>query len=219
MGTPQQSLQSALQCLWLLESGLGHQASSLAGKPVDAQGQPLPWYTYPATEYLSALDFRQSAVLEWGCGNSTLWWAARARSVLSIEGDSAWHAEMSRQAPANARLSLQADADDYVAVRPDPTATFDVIVIDGRHRRRCAARVPQLLRPGGLVVLDNADRHPLTTRMLREMNLAQIDFNGFGPINAYAWTTSLFLPRDFAIGRRDPTEPPRPIGGLREVDD
>jgi hypothetical protein len=55
--------------------------------------------------------------------------------------------------------------------------------------------------------------------MLREMNLAQIDFNGFGPINAYAWTTSLFLPRDFAIGRRDPTEPPRPIGGLREVDD
>jgi hypothetical protein len=219
MATPQQSLQAAIQCLWLLETGLGHQASTLTGKPVDAQGQPLPWYTYPAIEHLSALDFARCDVLEWGCGNSTLFWAARARSVLSVEGDPAWHQEMSRQAPPNARLLLHADADDYVAIKGGNVERFDVIIIDGRHRRRCAERVPQLLKPGGLVVLDNADRHPITTRMLREMNLLQVDFNGFGPINGYTWTTSLFLPRDFAVPRRDDNEPPRPIGGMREVDD
>src|SRR5690554_2742040 len=102
MATLQQSSQSTLKCLGILEMRLGHRASSLAGRPVDAAGLPIPWYTYPAIEYLSALDFRNCAVLEWGCGNSTLFWAARAKTVLSIENDPKWHDEMKQQAPANA---------------------------------------------------------------------------------------------------------------------
>jgi len=220
MPTPQQSQQSAMKCLWILETQLGHQASTLSGKPVDAAGNPIPWYTYPAIEYLAALDFGGRAVLEWGCGHSTLWWAARAASVLSVENDPAWHAEVNRQVPANAHVSLRTDAGEYVAADPGPNdGRFDVVVIDGRHRRQCAGRAPDLLAPGGLIVLDNADRHPLTTRLLRDAGLIQIDFNGFGASNAYTWTTSLFLTRDFAFPRRDENEPPRPIGGLRELDD
>lgn len=219
MATPEQSRQAAARCLWILESVLGHEASSLTGKPVDAAGKPIPWYTYPAIEYLSALDFRERDVLEWGCGNSTLYWAARAKSVTSIENDPAWYNEMSRVIPPNVQLSLRQEEDAYVTVDPDPTGGFDVIVIDGRHRRRCATMVPGLLKPGGVVILDNADRHPITTRMLRDMNLIQVDFSGFGPTNGYTWTTSLFLTRDFAVPRLIPDEPPRPIGGLRELDD
>lgn len=218
MATPQQALQSAIQCLWILETSLGHQASSLTGKPVDATGQPLPWYTYPAIEHLSALDFRRCSVLEWGCGNSTLFWAARAKSVLSIDDDPKWHEEMKRQAPANATLALHTEADAYVAAGAE-AGPFDVVIIDGRHRRRCAERVAGLINPGGMLVLDNADRHPITTKILRDLGLIQVDFNGFGPINGYTWTTSLFLSRDCAIDRLHPAEPPRPIGGMRELDD
>src|SRR5262245_4561702 len=59
----------------------GHFRSALARKAVDATGHPLPWYTYPAIQFLSAKDFCGRRVLEFGAGQSTLWWSARAGQV------------------------------------------------------------------------------------------------------------------------------------------
>lgn len=212
------SLKNALQCLWTMENAFGHLNSSFSGKSVDAEWRPIPWYTYPAVEYVSSLDFSGKDILEWGCGNSTLFWAARARSVTSIEDNEGWHSEVSKSLPSNAQVLLRKDEDSYL----DTTSLadgYDVVIIDGKYRRRCAERVPALLKPGGMVVLDNADRHPVTTRYLRDMDLLQVDFSGFGPINNYTWTTSIFLKRDFNINRRQPGVAPQPIGGLRELDD
>jgi hypothetical protein len=38
--------------------------------------------------------------------------------------------------------------------------------------------------------------------------------HGLGPCNPYAWTTSLFLRRDFDIVTRGPRQPSAPVGGL-----
>lgn len=35
---------------------------------IDKDGNPIPWYTYPAIEYLSNLDFSNKIILEWGGG-------------------------------------------------------------------------------------------------------------------------------------------------------
>ena len=51
-----------------------HLKSVVAQRPVDADGRPLPWYTYPAIEYLEQLDFRDRTVFEFGSGASTLFW-------------------------------------------------------------------------------------------------------------------------------------------------
>ena len=40
--------------------------------PVDKIGGPLPWYTYPAIEYIKQLDLTNKVVFEWGCGNSSV---------------------------------------------------------------------------------------------------------------------------------------------------
>jgi hypothetical protein len=82
-----------------------------------------------------------------------------------------------------------------------------VIVVDGDWRGACAERALAALAPGGLIVLDNADWYPGTCAMLRATNLIQVDFSGFGPVNPYTWTTSLFLHRDFRarpVGERQP---------------
>src|SRR5688572_10403591 len=50
-------------------------------------GQPIPWYTYPAIEFIRQLDFSQSTVFEYGSGNSTMFWAASAARVISVEED------------------------------------------------------------------------------------------------------------------------------------
>lgn len=55
-----------------LASGYGQWVSIRDWHAVDGAGQPVPWYTYPATEYLSHLDLSVLSVFEYGSGNSTL---------------------------------------------------------------------------------------------------------------------------------------------------
>lgn len=57
---------------------------------IDRDGNPIPWYTYPAIEYLSQFDVTDKDVFEFGCGNSSLFWADRARLVTSIEDNPDW---------------------------------------------------------------------------------------------------------------------------------
>lgn len=58
--------------------------------PVDANGQPLPWWTYPAIEFVNTIvkpDFR---VFEYGGGHSTLWWSRRVARVTTVDHDRQW---------------------------------------------------------------------------------------------------------------------------------
>jgi hypothetical protein len=181
----------------------GQRASFAQARCVDAAGAPIPWYTYPALEYLSSLNFGGQAVLEFGSGASSLWWARRAARVLSVEHDARWLETTRAQAPANLELKLATDEAGYVAAGAD--RRFDVIVIDGIHRARCAQALGPLMADAALVILDNSDWHPKTAARLRESyDLLQVDFHGFGPINSYTWTTSLFFSRAFR---------PRPLTG------
>jgi len=55
--------------------------------------------------------------------------------------------------------------------------------------------------------------------MLREHNLIQVDFSGFGPCNNYTWTTSLFFSRNFNFKTSCFNQPLQPIGGLKQYGD
>ena len=45
-----------------------------------------------------------------------------------------------------------------------------------------------------MLILDNSDRYPNKLKFLKEkLGWMQIDFHGFGPINSYTWTTSIFI--------------------------
>jgi hypothetical protein len=189
--------------------GFGRSARS--GLPLDASGAPLPWYTYPAIEYLSQVDFAGRRVFEYGAGNSTLFWQARGARVAGVESDPAWHAKLSRQDPAP-RILLRERREEYVRSIEEAEGPFDVVAIDGRWRHDCAKAAPAQLAPGGAIVLDNSDLHPRSARALREAGFLQVDFSGFGPVNPYTWTTSLFLRADCSLqrGLRDP----KPLGGL-----
>ena len=172
----------------------GHLRSAKEQSCVDASGNPIPWYTYPSLEYLRQLDWRDKKVFEYGSGNSTLFWASRAKAVTSVESDLAWHTRIASHMPPHCRLSLVTDSAAYVRAITEPA---DVIVIDGDQRFSTAVYSRPFLRPGGLMILDNSDWHPKTAAFLRDSDLIEVDFTGCGPINGYAWTTSLFFSRDF----------------------
>ncbi len=63
--------------------------------------------------------------------------------------------------------------------------------------------------------MDNTDWYPNTGRDLRAAGFWQVDFSGFGPVNDFTWTTSVFL----GPGRRlqDQFPAARPVGGIVQV--
>jgi hypothetical protein len=189
----------------------GHLKSSIRRSSVMADSQPVPWYTYPAIEYVRQLDFRDASVFEYGSGNSTLYWASVAKRVISVEDDDAWYAHMGAQLPPNAELILEADLMGYVDVIERFGREFDIIVVDGPARGgtrlKCSRAVMAHLRPGGMVILDNSDWLPESARVLRESGLIQVDMTGFAPISGRTQTTTFFLHRDFRFQPRGSRQP------------
>ena len=49
----------------------GHFKSAFAEKALSRRGKAIPWFTYPAIDFLVAKDFSASSILEFGGGQST----------------------------------------------------------------------------------------------------------------------------------------------------
>lgn len=82
----------------------GHWKSSITAKACNAAGESLPWYTYLAIDFLAQRDFSARNILEFGGGQSTLWWSARAASVLTIVEDREWASRLLTQIGQNVML-------------------------------------------------------------------------------------------------------------------
>lgn len=199
----------------ILNFDYGYLRSVALEKPLDVAGDPYPWYTYPALEYLEQLDFTDKTVFEYGCGHSTLFWAQRAARVVSVEHNRAWYELVKPRLPDTCTLLYEPESDAYAATI-DRFGPLDVIVVDGlvtgRTRLKCARAAVSHLEVGGMIVLDNSDWLPESSRHLRESGLIEVDMTGFAPINDYTCTTSFYLHRGFSIGPRQDRQPVPGIG-------
>ena len=111
-----------------------------------------PWLHPSAVEYFEGILQPEWWVLEHGSGGSTLWLAQRVAHVTSIEHDSKWSAQIRSIAPANATV---------LSSLPDFNGnTYELFFIDGERNERgkCLKVAHQVVKPGGWVVLDNANR-------------------------------------------------------------
>jgi hypothetical protein len=183
------------------------------GRCIDAAGEPIPWLTYPAIDFLSQLDYSDKDVFEFGSGSSTLFWAARARRIVSVEHDRAWYDRLRPQLPGHCELILSSPDTETFAAQIANRGEFDVIVIDGTGESRpvCSRQALTHLRQGGMIVLDNADLWPGSAAILRGGGLIQVDFTGFAPLQAHAHTTSVFFSRDYSFASRWPEQPRKSV--------
>lgn len=194
----------------LLELEYGHLKSKKSKQSIDANGDPLPWFTYPTIDYLKQLDFSQATMLEWGAGNSSLFFSKKVKELYSIEHNKDWYEQVVQFNIKNHTL-LFAEVD--YAKRPiELGIQFDIILIDGIERENCAKESLSILKEEGLIILDNSDRHPEIAEAFRKSGLIEVDFHGFGPINDYTWTTSIFMRRGIDLKPLS-IQPTVPIGG------
>lgn len=112
--------------------------------------------------------------LEWGSGRSSAWFAERVEHLVTVEHDGAWHAKVTTNIAARGlahkvdyRL-IPAEGHQLEEPRDYPyaqvadgfaDASQDFVVVDGLMRLRCIERAIDKVKPGGLLVLDGANRY------------------------------------------------------------
>ena len=131
-------------------------------KVFESRHPDLPWLTRASIEIMATWLRSDDLGLELGSGRSTFWFARRTRRLISLEHDPSWHERVYRKIQ-NQRI----DNIEYHHV-PQPGSyvdfvealgnnTFDFILVDGIERDRCAVTCTSKLKPGGLLILDNAN--------------------------------------------------------------
>jgi hypothetical protein len=199
-------LNFSLQLMSQLRS-LGWHRSVRMGLAADRTGNPLPWYTYPAIEWLEPRIRASDSVFEFGAGQSTLWFASHAREVVSVEHNVAWYQRLSTRVGPNVSLQLRPtdasergddseDSEYAAAIDAYPQQSFDVVAIDGVERVACIRHTISRLKLDGLLILDNSDRPWLRAgiELLLQEGFGRVDFHGFVPAYGTYNCTSVFWP-------------------------
>jgi hypothetical protein len=119
-----------------------------------------------AVKFIDAeLTRRASPVVgEWGCGRSTLWFAKRCATLVSVEHDRNWRdviaSALQQRGAKHASIVLAEMASPTYpdAIFSTGLDAFDLLLIDGRLRHECADVATKAIKRGGIVVLDNSNR-------------------------------------------------------------
>ena len=140
-----------------------------------------------------------AAVVEFGSGNSTLWWAEKVASVVTVEHDPAWYDRIEALAPSNVSI-IHATGQDYT--RGANGGKFDIIVVDGILRTECIEHSLAALKSDGVYVCDNTDE--IGDRpgydLLHQAGFKRLDFWGVGPQLPLEWCTSIFYRPNNILG-------------------
>lgn len=172
--------------------------------PVDAKGKALPWVTYSFIDFIQDRITKKYLVFEFGSGNSTLFYAERAKQVISVEHDKDWFDKIKSASPKNAEL-IFCELVPNGAYSKMPLTTqkkYDVIIVDGRDRVNCCKQAVAALSKNGVVVLDDSERdfYAPGIAFLKKQGFKELAFSGISPGLFYYKTTSVFYKTDNCLG-------------------
>lgn len=142
-----------------------------------------PWLVGKALPIIES-HVHGARVFEYGAGMSTLWFSSKAAFVSSVESNTAWAQRINTILTAAGRppVVLQTDPEAYAQQIHSIEGLFDIILVDGINRQRCAEESVPRLREGGLLVLDNTDINTsLVPTALAAGNFEVKKYSGYAP--------------------------------------
>lgn len=138
------------------------------GHTPDKTGHPWePWLTREAIGVLEETLTPASSLFEFGAGASTVWYAKRCKIVNAIEHDPSWVNAVTNALTEEGlatRVNFGSSDNNFehylIAAKNimEMFGPYDVVIVDGRCRVKSVAIAAPHVRPGGLLLLDNAER-------------------------------------------------------------
>ena len=132
-----------------------------------------PWLAESAILLLDSYLKPTDVGFEWGSGRSTLWLAQRVAHLHSVEDNGHWHFIVKKKLKAaqlTRKITYQfipcewGEVDEPLdhpyanAANAVPDNSLDFALVDGNIRASCMRVIAAKLNPGGLLILDNANR-------------------------------------------------------------
>ena len=149
-------------------------------RPVDFAGNPLPWLPYSLIRILDERVTSEMRVFEYGAGYSTLYFAHRVETVVSIEHVEAWVATLKTAMPENVFLEAQNKGESYIEA-PSRFSKFDLILIDGLDRSACMEAAKNSLTERGVMIVDDSHREEIAVKILEFKSSGFKALPFFGP--------------------------------------
>lgn len=136
------------------------------------QNPELPWLSRDAIAFIEQWLTPNDFALEYGSGRSTMWFAQRVNRLWSIEHNIGWSEKVSKEIQLRSLNNVDfrsvtlngsgpSDVDNYTqkVLIDIEDQGLDFALVDGIFRDQCALAIVGKLKPGGLLVIDDAHRY------------------------------------------------------------
>ncbi len=180
----------------------GWTKSFIEGFSQDELGLALPWMTYGAIEFLNQFLHHNHRIFEFGLGSSTLFFAKRVKSVISLETNPEWawmvNEKLAEQNSQNVEITLMENGiilPQYETFPKSFEEKFDLIIVDSIKRFECSKNSVDALKPGGVVILDDSERkhYQKIFDFFADRNFLKQDFIGISPGQLRIKKTTMFF--------------------------
>jgi len=172
--------------------------------PVNKKKEPIPWVTYSFIDFIESRLLKNFSILEFGSGNSTLFYAKRVKEVVTIEGDYDWYLKIKNEIPSNVRLiySDSTNIEEYSSTPFQLDTKYDLIIIDGANRNECVFNSVKNASKTCVIVLDDSEREEYAPGIdsLQSNGYKRLDFWGIAPGTFFRKNTTLFYRENNCLG-------------------
>ncbi len=161
---------------------------------IDNEGNPIPWFTYAAIEFLKERIPEDVTVFEYGSGMGTLWWASKVKQVDVVEDDEKWMKMIEPKLSGNVNIMHRTPDNTYSSAIEESKSKYDVIIVDGKIRNECCKKAIHCLSEKGVLILDDSQRESQmdSIDLLKSNGFKQLKFKGLKPIEFISSETSIF---------------------------
>jgi hypothetical protein len=136
-----------------------------------------PWLTQGAIGFLESYLSPNDIGFEWGTGRSTIWLGSKVGKLYSVEHNTEWLEWVRKKIGQDTHIKLyhrplptESEA-SYIEVIKEicKDGSLDFCLVDGRARDLCAEAAVPKIKPGGLLIIDNAERYfPMDGRVAKK---------------------------------------------------
>tara|TARA_B100002019_G_C21259675_1_gene595969 strand:- start:1736 stop:2497 length:762 start_codon:yes stop_codon:yes gene_type:complete len=190
----------------------GHFKSSMLEKSVNKSGKPIPWLTFPCIDFLENRSLSNKSVLEFGGGQSTIYFSNKVRKVITFEEDEKWAEYINSYALPNSKLYYvpytaagsfvdseiistigrkQINFIEETLERDFPNEKFNIIIVDGLIREAVIQICEKYLDENGAIICDDAGGYSFQKDM-NDSGLNRVDFYGHSPGVYHHTCTSIY---------------------------
>ncbi len=127
----------------------------------DYGDKALPIITIDALKFLirEVDKGRINSVLEFGGGGSTIWFSKQnLKKFISVENNLEWQKKLKTFIKNNNCELIHKNTPYYGVADGFDDESFDLVFVDGRDRVSCVNKSIRLVKPGGILMLDNSER-------------------------------------------------------------